>query len=447
MGSEPSAQISPIFLSDDISKWSPHMPVRVQQDSAEFWSEVFDEPWIKDIEKIDMNDTVIANIMGFKGHYKSNGANKEGSSGKRITYLMINLKAYSTAIMRGKTGRPKVIEGAVRLLTFLDDGLTQADVNTKNYKENALKVINGYRDYQAMCGYELKIAKSYPSDRYLTFLNYEYLAKTRLYDELKSCIKLFVKKPGEILTLPERLRECASWAVGATESGSDIGFVYYAYILRCVIEVSSWSKKPLLSNLAVVSQFVAPLAYGGFGVCPVHGIVAGLIRNLTSENMESLKKLASYYVEVRPIYILLSKQAVSPKRGTTIFKAPSTVTTASPHLTEHRITSQLEKVFLDSSNSAYLTDFIALSKRDELEDFADELVSINNRLTLTSLSLVHDCTTIAFIDKVLSKCKKSTSLINMLGPKEVNRVVKANIAEAMNVIDNWGYYIQTKTDN
>jgi hypothetical protein len=354
---------------------------------------------------------------------------------------MINLKAYSTAILRGKTGGPKIIEGAVRLLTFLDDGFTQADVNSKTYKEDAVKVINGYSEIQKQCGYELKISKSYPSDRYLTFLNYEYVAKARLYDDLKSSIKLFVKKPGEVLTLPERLRECASWAVGAAESGSDVGFVYYAYILRCIIEVSAWTKKPLLSNIVTVAQFVSPMAHGGFAVCPVHGIVAGLVRNLASENLESLKKMASFYKEVRPIYLALAGQVVSPKRGVTILRTPTTVTTSCPHLTEHRITKELERVFLESSNSVYLADFIALSQRKEIEDFADDLVTSNNRTTVTSLDILYNTTTIAFIDKVLSKCKKSASLIEMIGQKELSRIMKANTYEANSVIDNWAEYV------
>jgi len=441
MEAEDSAKIAPIFLSDDISKWSPHMPVRVQEDSAKFWAEIFDEPWIENIEEINKNDQVICNIMNYKGKYNSEGANKEGASGKRMTYLMVNLKAYATAILRGKYGGEKIVEGGARLLTFLDDGFTQVDVNQTKFKTDAPKVIKGYKDIQKACGYELKLSKSYPSDRYLTFLNYEYWNKRRIYDEFKSTTKLFVRKVGEVLTLAERLRECASWAVGAAESGSDAGFVYYAYIYRCVFEISSWSDKKLISTPSFICQLISPIQYGGFGLVPIHGIIAGLIRNLTAECLESLKRFANKEPDAKHAYAAVVSMTSHPKSGISVFRTPATISIAAKHLTEARITKAIERVFIESTESIYLSEFVHLSNRAAFKDWAEELVENNARTTYTTLEIIYNTTTINFIDTVLSKCKKSSSLTDLLGQKELTRLIRANVNEARVVIDNWDTYI------
>jgi len=434
----PSVDIAPVYMSDDISKWSPHMPKKVQQDSANFWAEIYNEPWISDMPKIDVNDTVICNIMNFHATYNSDGANKEGTTGKRITYLMINMKAFTTSILRKK----RIVQGAARLLTFLDDGLTAFDVSCKNYIKDASEAIETYAANQKLLGYELKLSKCYPSDRYLTFLNYEYHKGVRLYDPLKSMVKMYTRKTTETLSLPERLRECATWAIGAAESGTPLMFLYHCYVARFIWEVSLWNHMDTLFDYSRALLYITPISFGGLGLITYAGITTGLNREAVAEGIASLKRIAINVPFLRKQIVKILNADNSSKSMIGIIRAPQTIVKTSPHLVETRIISALEERLITNSDSVYLKEFIKMASPAAYHEFARDIVNNNTKLSKVAIELIYEMTPLAYADKVLSKAKRSSTLIDLLGFTLHNHIMKANASDLKEVESHWSLYIE-----
>jgi len=434
----PDLDAAPVFMSDDISKWSPHMPKKVQQDSADFWAEIYGESWIADMPKIDVLDTVICNSMNFKATYNSDGANKEGTTGKRITYLMINMKAFTTNILKKKN----VIQGAARLLTFLDDGLTAFDVSAKNYNRDAAYAINVFASTQKKLGYELKLAKCYPSDRYITFLNYEYHKGVRLYDPLKSMVKMYTRKTVDTLSLPERLRDCATWAIGAAESGTSLMFLYYSYVVRFVWEISLWNHKDTLNDFNRSLLYITPIALGGLGLITYAGITTGLNRETVAEGIASLKRIGIQIKSVRKAICNILNGENTTKSPIGIVKAPATIVKLRPHLIETRIVSALEEKLIDNSDSIYMKEFIDMCSPVVYHEFAREIIENNKRLSKVAIGLVYEMTPLAYAEKVLSKAKKSSTLINLLGITLHRHILKLNVHDLKEVEGHWAEFIE-----
>jgi len=431
------ADLSPLFLSDDISKWSPHMSIRAQEDSSKFWAEVFDQPFIGELDQINVRDTVVLNTMGYRASYNSGGANKEGATGKRITYLMINMKAFCVALARGKWGGTKIIEGRAGLLTFLDDGLTQVDLSIKDYDKTAPMVMEHFRYVQWVIGYELKIPKCYPSNRYVIFLNYEYLSGKRLYDKLKSFVKLFPRKIGDLMTLSERLREVATWAIGAMESGSNHFFVFWAYIFRSCMEIAKWNRYDITMDKHFVIQTISPIALGGYAFMPLHGLATGLVRQAFVENIAGVKEACFHFSFVRPFLFGLLRSPAAVRDPVSILRAPYAVSFAVPHLTEHHVIHALEEHYLENCESIYLKPYLDFFRGQKLYEFALQLTQSNSHCSFADLECIYKASPIAYVDKIFSKIKKSTTLQTMLNPRLVSNLQRRIRQEAVLVNSAW----------
>jgi len=423
--------IKPLFMSDDISKWSPHMPVRVQEDSAKLWAEIFNEPWVADITEIDKKDQVFCNLMNYKATYNSLGANKEGTSGKRITYLMINLKAFCTGILRGKRGGEEIVQGKAHLLTFLDDGLTVVDVSKENYFEQANKVIEGYSRIQEAIGYTLKTSKCYPSDSYMIFLNYEYVGGKRLYDHFKSFVKLFTRKSSDLMSFPERLREVATWAIGSCDTSSEMMATYMAYLYRSVIEEYNWvgykDREP--PTQAKTLQWISPIALGGYGLLPLHSITSGVSRSSFTECLKTVQLLARVKPIFRPAYIAIVKTPIAVKPAAATLRSPDTIVYAVPHLTEHRVTHIIEDKLIKDSCSPYLGEYVSILRNDKLKEFATEVIDKLKLPVCSAYQAVYESSPVYFVDKMIAKVRKASTLQDLLSSEDIARVMKANEAD------------------
>lgn len=421
--------IKPLFLSDDVSKWSPHMPVRVQEDSAKFWAEIYGQDWISHIQEIDKKDTVTINIMNYRAAYNSNGANKEGTSGKRFTFLMIAMKAYCVNILRGKKGGHKYIEGAARLLTFLDDGLTIIDISAKNYFRDANAVIDKISEIQSFIGYTLKVSKCYPSDKYMIFLNYEYFAGKRIYDRGKSFVKLFPRKNNDLLSFPERLREASTWAIGAIESSAEPLEVYVAYLYRISVEEIAWDPKVNYELTLKLLHWTSPIALGGLGVLPLHSLSSGVSRSSIVESVKTMQVLAKRNKYFLHAYKSIIVTPISAKNSLQILRSPETIVYATPHYTEHRVVQAIEEHILKDCTSVYLKDAIGILASKNILDFADEIMShvkIANKMTIDA---IYNASPIAYIDKIIAKVKKASTVASLLSNEVRSRIQASHYKE------------------
>lgn len=413
------------FLSDDISKWSPHMPTRVQQDSADFWAEVFDQPWIKDIECIQTHDSVVLSTLHWRASYQSGGANKEGQTGKRITYLMANLKSFAISKLREEG----VVKTQAVLLTFLDDGLTKVDLPVATYSKSAKRVFDVMQQIQKNCGYELKLAKCYPSDRYLTFLNYEYYKGKRVYDDTKGLVKYFNKATGVIMSLPERIREAAAWGAGMCESSGRIEEVHLMYVIRTIREVQAWKKKKFWADRVLSLQFVSTPAVGGFGVVGIDDMASGTARAMFGTTMRLAREVASRDKSAVKAYEMLCHAEINPKSYSHIVRAPSTPNIALPHFSETRLTKAISDKMLEDTTSVYLSELSPLLSVESVEQEFAEILSSVKRISRVQLERIYKAHPVSYLDKLVSKVKKSSTLTSFLPPRKLISVERANMRD------------------
>jgi hypothetical protein len=241
------------------------------------------------------------------------------------------------------------------------------------------------------------------------------------------------------MTLPERLREVATWAIGAIDSGGQHMIGYLAYIYRSIFEVARWNKFTIPDTIPVIAQFISPLALGGYGLVPFHGLVSGLSSVAINEGIRTIGEACFYFKSFRPIAKKVLSAPPIPKNPLTSLRSPGTVTFGVPHLTEHHLIHALEEHYIEGSNSVYLKSYLDAYRATDMEGLAREIFEQNPTISETALNCIYQTTPLYFIDRMLSKVKKSTTLTNMLG-KTLTRNLKKRIqSEAERVRAFWDY--------
>jgi hypothetical protein len=342
---------------------------------------------------------------------------------------MIAMKAYCVNILRGKRGGPKLIEGSAKLLTYLDDGLTVVDISAKDYYKHAVAVIAGMCIIQAAIGYVLKIAKCYPSDKYMIFLNYEYFSGKRLYDDAKSFVKLFPRKSNDLLSFTERLREVSTWAIGAIDSSANPLDCYYAYLYRSVFEEFQWNNKANYSTPAKILQWISPVAMGGYGALPIHSIAAGVSRSSLAENLKTVQVLAKRNPYFTNAFKVLLKTPVGTKTDLQVLRSPETPVYAVPHLTEHRTIHAIEEHLLSDCHSAYLKDPLTVLAGGSLSAFASTILKSVQSSNFMAIEAIYTSSPVFAIDKIISKVKKASTLRDLLPSKKRDSIVNGQLKE------------------
>jgi len=436
MCKEPIDGQAKLLISDDISKWSPYMPIRVQQDSADFWAEVFDQEWIKRSTHINLDDYVVLDTAGWRAHYKSNGSNKEGQTGKQMSYLMTNLKAFAVAKCRGKYGHAKLFEGAVHLLTFLDDGFTAADISTDSYKQTAKKVLDTLVEVQKDCGFIMKLKKSFPSDRFCQFLAREYYMGG-LYDPVKSVTKRALRNDEQVTALPEDIREVTAWASGATESGTPKEYVYATYLLDCARTVVRKTGMPMRPDPNEVSFLFAPTAAGGCGVMPPHGVLASLVKDMYVEQLEIMRQNCYVSPALRKKYVKVVNSDVSLKSGRGILRAHKTVTLKIKKMSEQRVTRAIEAKFLADGGSAYVKEMLSVCNGPGIEQFGLDVAVSNPKALGVNLDDLYESSPLSMYDSILAKFKKSSTLTDALGREKTRSLINAYKNDAISCYQAW----------
>lgn len=437
MCTEPVDGEAKLLISDDISKWSPYMPLRVQRDSANFWSEVFDQPWIASSTAINERDYVVLDTAGWRAHYMSKGSNKEGQTGKQMSYIMTNLKAFAVAKCRGKYGGKKLFNGAVNLLTFLDDGFTAADLSTETYKETADEVLKTLVAVQRDCGFIMKLKKSFPSDRFCQFLSREYYMGARIYDPVKSVTKRSLRQDELVTSLPEDIREVTAWASGATESGTPKEYVYACYIIDCARTVTRKTGIAVKPDHNDVSFLFAPTAAGGCGAMPPHGVLASLVKDMYVEQLEILRIGCFISPAIRAKYVRVINADVSMKSGRGILRAHKTVTLQLNKMSEQRVTRAIEAKFLANGGSAYIRDMLSACSGPEIEDFGLNVAASNRQVLGVNLDDLYESSPLSMYDAILAKFKKSDTLTASLGKDVTRGLIRAYKSDAIKCQTIW----------
>jgi len=443
------ADTAPALSNDDFSKWSPWMNVRFQRDDAEWWADKFGEDWLRHIENINLNDLVVLDQDGYHASYCSHGSDKEGQKGKRMSYAMTVLRGFGMFRARGywltskeeaagvSRRRDPIVYGSSYALIFLDDGFSGSQVRRKDYGKNAKELYRILQQTNAALGFLNKPHKMYPSHRYATFCNLEFYKGMRVYDGAKSVTRRYIRDGATVQDANEVIRERSSWASGASESGVCPWFAYFAMVVDSIKAIEKLANVDLPRGESAGPFLVTPIAYGGLGMPHRHAVAGSLLRDGLAEGIYAIERAVEYKKIGEKYSRHILRAEVLGRTPLAVLRAPRTTTTTYTIMNKQHLTRAVESKLASGEPSIYLQHVIPFGDRAALENFAKHIFDVNPAITLTQIEDMYKSSPLAVYDRVVSKCKKSATLVHLLGEKAKRRVLKSNAADIQKAVRQW----------
>jgi hypothetical protein len=423
------------FVSFDIKAWSPHMASRFQEVQFQFWGEVFDQPHVSNMQRIYENASIFLSTLHWFSEYKLHGRNLEGMNGKMLTFGHV-------CVMGSSVRKSKIVgsidrKTTIDLLALIDDGLASLISKKSLLPAYINKFAEESRKVYWHVGLEMKLSKCFLSDRFSVFLNTFSYGGAKLLTPGKVFIRLGISDKGEHVSIPERVRELHSWCLSANKNGANWVASHVAYLFELAKLMSAVDRENMPENMSGAFQMFAPVSLGGYGAVPFHLCHNTAGRLPISEAMTFLHEVAVKVSSCRPFYLHLCTAGIKLKSGASFLRAPATVTSTVPHLTEMRMLSMLEKEVSKFVSGAYVGDLLSLYSEENLHALGKSILDNYPRMSHLLIDTIYSCTPEKAVSSILSKFRKSSSIMDLLGERVVTRVIKADRAEVLRCNRAW----------
>jgi hypothetical protein len=430
------------YYSFDISGWSPRMPPEPQHISHRIWGDLYNEPLFRGAAAITDGSMVYMSKNGVRGWFNNPGANFEGYNGKEMTMILISLMSLTVRTWRARVveqGLATELEAskwAAILLAYIDDGLARLDLPTDRYTPLVDEFKRTTVDIFGKCGYTIEPSKCYPSDRFAIFLNEPYLAGRHVTHGTRAAMTICSENTEEHTSIIERLTAVSTGCRGAVMAGLDAttGILLQAY--HSLAHIDEWMFRPDAVTAAVWSY--TPRAWGGLGLPTALQLGTSGSGAAFEESVRTLQKWASCSVTAKRVFLVRARAQLARRNSTGIIMAPLGGRSVDGTLVETRVPdavrSALSAIAKTGELSPLARDFLSYASPESLDAYAGALVptlpgAVIQEQLLSDLASAHPH---ALFSSFARRIEKSSTLMMIVGQKEIRRIIKANRDDVSN---------------
>jgi len=429
-----------VYYSFDISGWSPRMPPEPQHISHRIWGDLYNEPLFKTAHTITDGSTVYMNKNGFAGWFVNSGANFEGYNGKEMTMILITLmsltvRTWRTYLVQNRLATPREADGwSAVLLAYIDDGLAKLILP----KDRVEVLFEAFKDCTVdtfgRCGYTIEKSKCYPSDRFAIFLNEPYLAGRHVVHGTRAAMTICAENTEEHTSLIERLTAVSTGCRGSVMAGLDAttGIMLQAYHVHA--HLTEWI--PRLDPVLAAVWSYTPRAWGGLGMPTALQLGTSGGGSAFEESLRTLQRWAAISTPAKRVFLTMARSSLVKRSPAGILMSPLGGRAHGGVLVETRVPdavrSSLAKLARDGIISPLARDFLGYSSPDSLAAYAAALISLKPGATLQE-QMLNDLASAhphAIFSAFARRIEKSSTLMQLVGQREMRRIIKANRKDA-----------------
>jgi len=434
------ANMQDVFYSFDVSGWSPKMDPRVQEASHQIWALLYDSDLFRSAGAINNGATIYMNKLGFSGWYKNPGSNLEGFNGKEMTMVLVALLARAVRVWRadivdlGLCTRAEASRWAAVLLAYIDDGLAKmslpsdrAEALFERFKECTVASFTA-------CGFDVEVSKCFPSDRFAIFLNEPYLGGRHVVHGTRAAMTICAENTEEHTSLLERVTSVSTGCRGAVMAGLDAlaGTMLQAY--HVFGHIQEWIR--MASPVAAAVWSYAPRCWGGLGLPTALQLGTSGGGAASEEGVNTLQKWAQLSAPCRSFFLTCARASLKTRTAMGTMTAPLGGRLPTGPMVESRIPDAvragLKKLSKDGKLSRLARSFLTYSSADAMEEFASRVVPSGPQHTIQEQVLLDVASTHPhhLFSAFARRIEKSSTLITLVGPREMRRIVRANHSDA-----------------
>ncbi len=156
---KPMATTVPVYLSFDLKKFSPGMPIENHKFLDGLFADAFGVPSLNEAHMIFTNGKMHYVKNNVRSRVDKPGRDFEGFAGKKFTFFHVGVMGYTVNRMRALN----LVVGYGRFATLTDDGLLRVDVEVDRYQETVHAILRVVDEVYKMWGLEISWDKTFVS--------------------------------------------------------------------------------------------------------------------------------------------------------------------------------------------------------------------------------------------------------------------------------------------
>jgi hypothetical protein len=418
-----------VYISFDIKKFSPYLPMTVHEKLDEQWADAFGVPGLNEASRIFKDGLIHYVKKGIHHTFRKIGNDFEGFSGKKLTMYHCAVMGYVIRRLRERN----MITQSARFAALIDDGLLRILLPRRNFathKENATREIeNTY----AKAGLRISWDKTYNSSVMCVFLNEVRMLGRSITPGLRAALKITNRADDAVASMSADLAILRSTSQGAIVAGSPLVPIYFLYLNGAYDAIRRWSKaRKRLKEHSALKCFL-PMSYGGLGLSTMINLSGSVSSMSTAESMAALKLIGYRYPMTRTAimsYLNCRKRTVSGISG---WLNPGRTIIDGPHLRDDRLILMVEKYLTRTLDTPVMRILLPVDAVSNMSYF-EHAMTLGADIPVPLRQKIYDMSPQKAVKEISMKFLRARSIMSIVPRRMMIRVAFANKREAANVL-------------
>jgi len=440
----------PVIISYDLKDFSSRKNPKMQQLNFDFWSEVFDMEHIKKLGLVTNGSNVCMNIEGYNGFYKCEGGDFEGFFGRLNTWAHIDIMALSFK----RANMVRAIALPADLGVFIDDGVAKVTVlgetkgtwlalrpNKERDWETNLKILQDMVDttYKA-CGERIHEHKTVWSTIGGVMLNDTKIMGVGISPGIRAYSRISPDYENPIATIVEDMAECFARSQGALKAGTPMCVAYAKYIHECVKTIYRWTgyhrSKAGYQTLRLAIQMYTPKGFSGFGCMSLQALVTTAASKQWIENIGILRTYVRMNPNQKRLVKSILQRSILEITDENYLRDPLRVRVVDKVLIENRVSVAIIDWMLKNKDKLNHSIQACLESKpvEHVAHLAKELRNMPT-VNIVMLDNIWRSTPLYYIETLIAKFKRSSTIIALLGFKTIGKLRKDNVKNVEDVLE------------
>lgn len=421
-----------VFISFDLEKFSPKMPIETSRLSNEVWMDFFDQPYMTQVHKMFENTELHYIHEGIHQKYTAKFADFEGQLGKANTAFHIDLMAYTVRQLK----RLKLVDGPGSLLALIDDGLLGINVPTEGFALKIKNIMDVVECVYTFFGLRISWDKTFVSSKFAMFLNEIWYKGNRYAGGVKAFLKMQPQKVLDELSFTGRIKGLIAMAQGSVKSGLDPHIACTELFRESYILLEQHLRRTTyLKNTEprkICMFMIVPVGLGGIGLPTASTLIGTIGSTPVDVFVDQISYIIGCFPNLAASYLPLVQQSIRSRKNAAILRAPLAIRRSGTTLTEWKHVDHVVEYVRENANSKYAKAIFSINA----ETTATSVLSmLPQSVTIEEISAAYSFSMLATMDKFIGKFKRSSTLLMMMKSRSKALILGRYASELARVFD------------
>lgn len=426
--------VKPLFVSFDLDKWSPKMPISIHNKLDEINEQLFNSKRIGLCNRI-WNEGRLYYVK-HKYLYSTDKipSDFEGFAARKSTLFHAAVMGYAVSRLR----RDGVFYHGAKFMTLIDDGLLRVLIKETEFENKSKEVFAYLERIYNMIGIRISWDKTFVSSNLTIFLHEIRYCGRIIPIGCKALAKLQHRGKAASPSILDDLDIIETSVRAIITSGAPPLTAYSIYVYYVLIIIRRYYKPhlfPVIQDNFVLFGF-SPHEFGGLAIRSLMTLCGSLEFDEFEAQMGVLKYTALRWPQTTAIIDKIINQPIAQERTSINLEGKIQWRIRNPIFSRYRLRSVVERKFfglIRNSSVKFLKDLSELGTIADLNLEDEVFVQLPSEIRFLVLS-----STIEYaIRKMVNKFLRSTTVTSFLTFRTIKRIGAANASEALKVMRNW----------